>query len=97
MAYTEAEVEILKTYDDNIDELALQLGKSKRSIIGKLSRMKLYVKKEYKTKAGLNPVSKLELVHIISEALELDLEGLEAAPKQPLQRLAEWARNIRCS
>jgi len=87
--YNEAEVKILLTYNDNVDELALMLGKSKRSIIGKLSRMGIYKKKEYLTKAGLNPVSKQELVDRIAARLGIDLTGLEKAPKQTLARLSE--------
>jgi len=86
--YTESEVEELKNYPEKtVEELAVELGRSKRSIIGKLSRMGIYVKIEYTTKAGLKPISKLELVDIISEHLGVNLEGLEGAPKGVLEKL----------
>lgn len=71
-----------------IDELASQLSKSRRSIIGKLSRLGIYEKKVYLTKRGESPVTKLELVHQLADKLSLKvekLEGLEKAPKEVLK------------
>lgn len=73
-----------------IDELASQLQKSRRSIIGKLSRLGVYEKKVYLTKRGENPVTKLELVAEIASAMAIPLEkleGLEKAPKEVLKCL----------
>ena len=73
-----------------IDELASQLSKSRRSIIGKLSRLGVYEKKVYLTKRGENPITKLELVAEIAAALNIELtklEGLEKAPKEVLKCL----------
>ena len=73
-----------------IDELASQLSKSRRSIIGKLSRLGVYEKKVYLTKRGENPVTKLELVAEIAASLNIELEkleGLEKAPKEVLKCL----------
>jgi hypothetical protein len=75
-----------------IDELASQLQKSRRSIIGKLSRLGIYEKKVYLTKRGESPVTKLELVHLLSEknSWQLEkLEGLEKAPKEVLKYMLE--------
>ena len=75
-----------------IDELASQLQKSRRSIIGKLSRLGIYEKKIYLTKRGESPVTKLELVHQLSEknSWQLEkLEGLEKAPKEVLKYMLE--------
>lgn len=75
-----------------IDELASQLQKSRRSIIGKLSRLGIYEKKVYLTKRGESPVTKLELVHQLSEknSWQLEkLEGLEKAPKEVLKYMLE--------
>lgn len=95
--YTEEEVDYLKEHyrgaEDKqlkIDELAAALGKSRRSIIGKLSRLGIYEKKIYLTKRGESPVTKAELVHQISEKMNIplkELEGLEKAPKEVLKRL----------
>lgn len=76
-----------------IDELASQLQKSRRSIIGKLSRLGIYEKKVYLTKRGESPVTKLELVHLLSEknSWQLEkLEGLEKAPKEVLKYMLEF-------
>ena len=84
-AYTGAEDKQLV-----IDELASQLSKSRRSIIGKLSRLGVYEKKVYLTKRGENPITKLELVAEIAAATGIPLEkleGLEKAPKEVLKCL----------
>jgi len=75
-----------------IDELASQLQKSRRSIIGKLSRLGVYEKKVYLTKRGESPVTKLELVAEIAEKTGIPLEkleGLEKAPKEVLKCLKQ--------
>lgn len=97
--YTNDEVDFLinayKTADDKqiaIDEIGKQLNKSRRSIIGKLSRIGIYEKKIYLTKRGEAPITKLELVAQIAEKQALDvekLEGLEKAPKEVLKYLLD--------
>lgn len=97
--YTEEEVDYLRdeylTAKDKqlkIDELANALGKSRRSIIGKLSRLGIYEKKVYLTKRGDQPVTKAEIVHQLSEKMNIplsELEGLEKAPKEVLKRLLD--------
>ena len=75
-----------------IDELASQLQKSRRSIIGKLSRLGIYEKKIYLTKRGDSPITNLELVHQLSEkhSWQLEkLEGLEKAPKEVLKYMLD--------
>jgi len=70
-----------------VNELAEELGKSPKSIIGKLSREGVYKRNVYVTKSGVAPVTKIELVTTIAYALGLEdsqLEGLEKAPKQVL-------------
>lgn len=72
----------------NTDALALQFGKTSRSIIAKLSRMGVYVKPEYKTKTGETPISKEEIVANIATLIQADvevLESLEKANKTALQ------------
>ena len=75
---------------ETVEELKEELNKPLKSIISKLSREGVYRKEEYKTKTGQPPVTKLELVAEITDALggEVnELEGLEKAPKQTLFRL----------
>ena len=37
---------------ETVDKLAMEMGKTVKSVIGKLSREKVYVKKDYVTKRG---------------------------------------------
>ena len=93
--YTQDQVEyIVNQYRLNptretVEELAEELNKSVKSIIGKLSREGVYRKTEYTTKAGTKPVTKLELVTELEERLETTLAGLEKAPKSVLFKLKE--------
>ena len=57
---------------ETVEELAEELNKSVKSIIGKLSREGVYKKTEYTTKTGEKPVTKLELVQELAEKLELE-------------------------
>ena len=73
-----------------VDRLAKELNKSSKSIIGKLSREGVYQRNVYKTKACEMPVTKIEIVCEIAEALNLNQEalaGLEKAPKAALKAL----------
>ena len=92
--YTNEEVEYLtEKYDGtpgSVHVLAKELNKTPRSIISKLSRMGIYQKKEYVSKTGEKPVTKLELVAQIAEALSCqpnELEGLDKTPKEVLRRM----------
>ena len=72
---------------ETVAELAEELDKSPKSIIGKLSREGVYKRNVYVSKSGVAPVTKIELVSTIAYALGLDdssLEGLEKAPNQVL-------------
>jgi hypothetical protein len=77
---------------DAVALLAVQFGKTARSIVAKLSREKVYVKQEYTTKTGAKPVSKEEHVTIIAAfcGVKADkLESLEKANKGVLQLLQD--------
>lgn len=88
--YTESEVEVLKQYPQlTVAELAAQLGKNERSIIGKLSRLGIYQRKTYVSKNGSPPISKLEIVASLEEKLGMKLEGLEKSPKGVLLALQQ--------
>lgn len=72
---------------ERVRELAEALGKTPKSVIGKLSREGVYKRSIYVSKTGAPPVTKIELVHTIAYNLGLNeekLEGLEKAPKQVL-------------
>ena len=77
---------------ETVNQLAEELEKSPKSIIGKLSREGVYKRNVYVSKSGCAPVTKVELVTTIAYApgLEPDrLEGLEKAPKQVLLLLEQ--------
>ena len=94
--YTEEQVKhMVEAYKENpsrktVDNLAEELNKSVKSIIGKLSREGVYKKTVYKTKTGEDPITKKELVETVANYLDIDsakLSGLEKAPKSDLKNL----------
>jgi hypothetical protein len=75
-----------------VDALAEEFETGFRSVIGKLSKEGIYRREGYKTKTGETPITKIELVSIISQSVGLemdDLQGLEKSPKAALKRLTE--------
>ena len=77
---------------ETVNRLAEELNVSPKSVIGKLSREKVYQREGYKTKTGEEPVTKLQLVSLIAEKLNVDeerLEGLEKSPKAVLNLLIQ--------
>lgn len=86
--YTEENVSILMQYPAvSVEELSLLLGRSERSIIGKLSRLGIYQRKTYASKSGEPVISKLEIVAELEMMLNMSLSGLEKAPKEVLLRV----------
>lgn len=94
--YTQEQVELMiEAYKSNpsretVENLAEDLDKSVKSIIGKLSREGVYKKTIYKTKTGEDPETKKEIVQELAERLEINYEaiaGLEKAPKSSLKIL----------
>jgi len=96
--YSQKETEyIVEVYSDapsmgTVERLSEELSRSKKSIIGKLSREGVYRREVYVSKTGEKPVTKVEIVSNIADALGLevsDLEGLEKSPKEVLRRLSK--------
>ena len=94
--YTPEQVELMiEAYKSNpsretVENLAEDLNKSVKSIIGKLSREGVYKKTIYKTKTGEDPETKKEIVQELAERLDINYEavaGLEKAPKTALKIL----------
>jgi len=91
--YTTAETQhLIKVYKDNpnrttVDMLSKEMGKTVKSVIGKLSREKVYQKIEYKTKRGEKPITKLEMTQQLAVALKGDAERLESLTKASKQDL----------
>jgi hypothetical protein len=76
-----------------VEYLSEHFNKPKKSVIGKLSKEKVYQKKVYLSKTGEPPVTKKELIHHLSELVGADperLQGLEKAPKLELQYLISF-------
>lgn len=77
---------------NTVNRLAEEMGKSVKSIIGKLAREGVYRREVYTTKRGEKPVTKLEIVTNIAEALgfeDEELKGLDKTPKLVLKKLEE--------
>ena len=75
---------------ETVQYLAEKLGKTTKSIIGKLSREGVYKRAVYKSKSGELPITKVELVSNIAENLGVEVEslvGLEKSPKTTLKTL----------
>lgn len=94
--YTEEQTnEIVGAYLDSptpetVEAMAEKHGKSKKSIIGKLSREGVYRREAYVSKTGEKPITKVEIVENIADHLGLEsrnLAGLEKSPKEALRTL----------
>ena len=94
--YTEAETNLLvgayldRPTRETVEEMAEHLGRSTKSIIGKLSREGVYRREIYVSKTGEAPITKVEIVSNIAESLGLEsstLSGLEKSPKTALRSL----------
>jgi hypothetical protein len=84
---------------ETVESLAIELGKSIKSIIGKLSREGVYRREIYKTKSGDLPVTKVEIVSNIADSLGIEVDslfGLEKTPKATLKILEEAIGGIEC-
>jgi len=94
--YSESETEyMVEAYKkdptpETVAILVEELNKSKKSIIGKLSREGVYRRDVYVSKTGESPITKVEIVNNIAESLGLEnttLAGLEKSPKTSLRNL----------
>jgi len=80
----------------SVEQLALQLGKSIRSVVAKLSREGVYQKKQYKTKTGESVVKKDSVADAIGAILRLpenDVESLTKANKSALKAIFDALAN----
>tara|TARA_Y100001972_G_scaffold75739_1_gene92072 strand:- start:341 stop:664 length:324 start_codon:yes stop_codon:yes gene_type:complete len=77
---------------ETVENLADNLDKSIKSIIGKLSREGVYKKTVYKTKTGEDPETKKQIVEDLAGLLNVEytqVAGLEKSPKTALKILRE--------
>ena len=78
-----------------VEAIAVELGKSVRSIVAKLSREKVYKAKTYVSKTGEAVVKKDEWADYIGQALglsEADTDSLTKANKVALARIADFIK-----
>jgi transposase-like protein len=78
-----------------VEAIAQALGKSARSIVAKLSREKVYKKKEYVSKTGETVQKKDEVSDYIGQALglnEADVTSLTKANKTALKAIADFIK-----
>lgn len=81
-----------------VEEIALMLGKTVRSVTAKLSREKVYVAKTYTTKTGEKVVKKDETADAIGAVLQLteaETESLTKANKTALTKIFAALANSR--
>jgi hypothetical protein len=75
---------------ETVERIGKELGKSTKSVIGKLSREGVYRRELYLSKTGDVPTTKIEIVATIAETLGIEAEslyGLEKSPKGSLRNL----------
>jgi hypothetical protein len=80
----------------SVEQLAMAMGKSVRSVVAKLSREGVYQKKAYKTKTGEPVVKKDAHADAIGAILRLpenDIESLTKANKSALKAIFEALAN----
>ena len=94
----EQTAQIISDYQSglSVEIIAENLGKTVRSIVAKLSREKVYIAKEYKTKNGLSPIKKdvhADAIGAILRLPENDIESLTKANKNALKAIFEALAN----
>ena len=72
-----------------VNKCAVLLNKPRKSIISKLSKEGVYIRKGYLTKTGETPITKLQLVRSLEDALDTKFPDLAKAPKSTLQVLSD--------
>jgi hypothetical protein len=80
----------------SVETIADNLGKTVRSVVAKLSREKVYIAKEYKTKTGESVVKKdahADAIGAILKMPENDIESLTKANKNALRVIFEALAN----
>ena len=94
----EQTAQIISDYQSglSVEIIADNLGKTVRSIVAKLSREKVYIAKEYKSKTGETPIKKdvhADAIGAILRLPENDIESLTKANKNALKVIFEALAN----
>ena len=91
--YTQEQTaQLLEKYQagQTVDELALMLGKSVRSVVAKLSREGVYQKKIAAAKSTVT--KKLELVLQLELFAGVELKSLQKATREDLEKLVQFVK-----
>ena len=94
----EQTAQIISDYQSglSVEIIADNIGKTVRSVVAKLSREKVYIAKEYKSKTGETPVKKdihADAIGAILRLPENDIESLTKANKNALKVIFEALAN----
>ena len=76
----------------SVDELALQFGKTVRSVVAKLSREGVYRKASAATKESSGAGRKDEIVLALELAAQVEMPSLHKMTKVDLEKLLNFAR-----
>lgn len=99
-AYTQKETEqMVSTYLedptwDTVLHIAAKMKRTPRSVVAKLSKEGVYSKEGYTDKLGRRPVTKLALVSDLEQYLDVNLPGLDKAPKETLRLLRDYLYDL---
>jgi len=94
-SYTNKQVDkMIDIYTDNpclevVNKLSVMFNRPRKSIISKLSKEGVYIKLGYRSKSGEVPITKLQLVRSIEDALDIKLPGLDKTQKATLKLLSD--------
>jgi hypothetical protein len=80
---------------ETVEQFAIKFGKSVKSIVAKLSREKVYIKKEYVTKTGEKAVKKdsvADQIGMLLNMTEPEIESLTKANKTALNKILEFVK-----
>lgn len=81
-----------------VEAIAKALGKTVRSVVAKLSREKVYVKKEYVSKNGESPVKKDDLADKMANEFDLteaEADSLTKANKTALVKIMAHVADLK--
>jgi hypothetical protein len=73
---------------ETVAAFAAKFGKNVKSVVAKLSREGVYMKKEYVTKAGAKPIPKEDMATFIGDKLGLDEASASSLAKANKHALA---------
>lgn len=93
---TQVLVELYQSQNKPVADIATEMNTSPRSVLGKLSSLKIYKKPEGATASGGSKrVTKAAVVKQISKIISQPLEGLEAANMSSLKAILDFVQSTK--